>query len=40
MKTGTKEEKDEAIRGVAALINSLMERAETAVTGTTSFSQI
>lgn len=40
MKTGTKEEKDEAIRGVAALINSLMQRSEEAVTGTTSFSQI
>ena len=40
MKTGTKEEKDEAIRGVAALINSLMERAETAVTGATSFPQL
>lgn len=40
MKTGTEEEKDEAIRGVAALINSLMERSEKAVTNTTSFSQI
>jgi hypothetical protein len=40
MKTGTKEEKDEAIRGVAALINSLMQRSEEAVTGTTSFPQI
>lgn len=40
MKQGTPEEKDEAIRGVAALINSLMERSEKAVTGATSFSQI
>lgn len=40
MKQGTPEEKDEAIRGVAALINSLMERSEKAVTGSTSFSQI
>ena len=40
MKTGTEEEKNEAIRGVAALINSLMQRSEKAVTDTTSFSQL
>lgn len=40
MTTGTKEEQDEAIRGVVALINSLMQRSEEAVTGTTSFPQI
>jgi hypothetical protein len=34
MKTGTEEEKQEAIRGVAGLINNLMMQAEEAVTST------